>query len=99
MKKSNKLGTLITTGQTSINAEVNQKKIEEFLLKQIPKLEEILNQKPDLYGSEILNDLKKNNSIKFQLNKHEEIYINNQKQHINKIFKYIISIDRASFIM
>ena len=73
MKKSNKLGTIIT-GQTSINADVDQKKIEEFLIEQIPRLEEVLIKKPDLHGSEILNYLKKNNSLKFQLNKHEEIY-------------------------
>ncbi len=89
MKKSNKLGAIIT-GQTSINADVDQKKIEEFLIEQIPRLEKILIKKPDLHGSEILNYLKKNNSLKFQLNKHEEIYINNQNQKINKIFQYIV---------
>ena len=49
MKKSNKLGTIIT-GQTSINADVDQKKIEEFLIEQIPRLEEVLIKKPDLHG-------------------------------------------------
>ena len=57
MKKSNKLGAIIT-GQTSINADVDQKNIEEFLIKQIPRLEEILIKKPDLHGSEILNSHK-----------------------------------------
>ena len=58
--------------QKTINEIVNKKDIEFFLFENIDKIENILKKKPDKFGNEIFNYLKKQKKLIFELNKHEE---------------------------
>tara|TARA_Y100000590_G_scaffold21621_1_gene25053 strand:- start:990 stop:2126 length:1137 start_codon:yes stop_codon:yes gene_type:complete len=63
------------THQTSIDENVNQKKIEEYLCENLNNIKV----KNDKYSGEIINSLKKNKKLNFLLNKHEEIFCNSNK--------------------
>ncbi len=76
--------------QFSISEIVNQKAIEELLLKNIHFIESYLKDKNDKYGDEIFFSLLNNKKLNFIVNKHLELYINNNKNDFLKVFKYIV---------
>jgi radical SAM protein with 4Fe4S-binding SPASM domain len=69
---------------------VNQKAIEELLLQNIQLIENYLKDKNDKYGEEIFLSLLNNKKLNFIVNKHLELYINNNKKDLLKIFNYLI---------
>ena len=75
--------------QKTINEIVNKKDIEFFLFENIDKIENILKKKPDKFGNEIFNYLKKQKKLIFELNKHEELFVLKQKKNLSKVFKYL----------
>ncbi len=76
--------------QFSITEMVDQKAIEEILLNNIELIEDYLKDKDDKYGDEIYNSLLKNKKLNFIVNKHLELFINNNKNDFLKIFKYLV---------
>ncbi len=76
--------------QYSISEVVDQKNIEEYLIKNINIIEKYINKQDDRYAQEILSNLKNNNSLNFLINKHLEIFIKKNWEDPIKIIKYII---------
>ena len=76
--------------QFSISENVNQKKIESLLCDNLKRLEEYTNKLADPYAEKLIENLKNNKKLLFTINKHLEIYINNNKDNLQKIFKYIV---------
>ena len=76
--------------QFSISENVDQIKIEKILLSNIDTIEEYSYKVNDSHAITIVNYLKKNAKLNFTINKHLEIYINNNSNDILKIFKYIV---------
>ena len=76
--------------QFSISEMVNQKAIEELLLQNIQLIENYLKDKNDKYGEEIFLSLLNNKKLNFIVNKHLELYINNNKKDLLKIFNYLL---------
>ena len=79
-----------TITQYSISEVVDQKNIEEYLIKNINIIEEYIKKQDDKYAQEILDNLKNNNSLNFLINKHLEIFIKKNWEDPIKIIKYII---------
>ena len=76
--------------QFSISENVNQNKIESLLCDNLKRLEEYTNKLADPYAEKLIENLKNNKKLLFTINKHLEIYINNNKDNLQKIFKYIV---------
>jgi radical SAM protein with 4Fe4S-binding SPASM domain len=76
--------------QFSISENVDQKNIENILLNNLSEIEKYTKNLNDSFAIELVSDLKKNNKLNFIINKHLEIYINNNKEDIIKVFKYIV---------
>jgi len=73
-----------TTHQTSIDEQIDQKKIEEMLIKNINKIS--IND--DAYSNDIIDSIKTKRKLNFNLNKHEEIFCKSIKD-INYLLKYL----------
>lgn len=76
--------------QFSISEVVDQKAIEEFLLKNINIIEDYIKNIKDDYADELYNSLVKNKKLNFIVNKHLELFIKNNKKNFLKIFKYLV---------
>ena len=76
--------------QFSISENINQNMIESLLCDNIKKLEEYAKKIEDSYAEKLIENLKINKKLLFTINKHLEIYINNNKDNLQKIFKYIV---------
>ncbi len=76
--------------QYSISEDVDQKKIEDYLLKNISIIEKYILEIQDKFATAILENLKKNKKLNFSINKHLEIYISNNWENPIKVIKYII---------
>lgn len=82
-----KLGSGIHS-QTSINANVNEKKIVEFVLINLKKISSLnLADNPQ---KELINFIEKNRSFPFEITKHIEIFFELNKNNIELIFKYFL---------
>ena len=73
----------------SIFTEVNINAVEIMLINGIEQISHYQKKNPDIYGDEIISNLLKNKKLIYRINKHEEIFINNQKNDLIKIFKYL----------
>ena len=73
----------------SIFTEVNINAVELMLINGIEQISHYQKKNPDIYGDEIISNLLKNKKLIYRINKHEEIFINNQKNDLIKIFKYL----------
>lgn len=76
--------------QFSISEVVDQKAIEELLLKNIKIIEDYIKNIKDDYADELYNSLVKNKKLNFIVNKHLELFIKNNKKNFLKIFKYLV---------
>ena len=83
----NALGNTSAT-QLSLKAKIDQKRIENFLLKNLDKIKSSYLMK-DSYFIEMFNCLEKNKKLNFQINKHEEIFIL-RRNNLQEILKYIL---------
>ncbi len=83
----NALGNTSAT-QLSLKAKIDQKRIENFLLKNLDKIKSSYLMK-DSYFVELFNCLEKNKKLNFQINKHEEIFIL-RRNNLQEILKYIL---------
>lgn len=87
--------TIFKTGrakiqQEFINQKVDQIDIEKLLLNNIEFIKKHLESKNDKFANEILEFLINHKKIKFNLSKHEEIFIKNSKKDVLRIIDYII---------
>ena len=76
--------------QEFINQKVNQEEIEKLLLNEIEQIKQHFNNKDDKFANEILEFLLDHKKLKFEISKHEEIFIRNLKNDIVKIIDYIV---------
>ena len=73
----------------SISTEVNISAVENMLINGIEEISSYQKKNPDIYGDEIISSLLENKKLIYNINKHEEIFINNQKDDLIKIFRYL----------
>ena len=83
--------------QMSISENVDQKFIEDILLKNLDKLKKIIDLENDDFAKEIYKSLIETKSLPFAINKHLELYILNNKSNLDKIFRYLFF--RFKFLM
>jgi len=76
--------------QFSISENVDQNKIETLLVDNLSEIKEFSKNLNDIYADKIINSLTQFGKLNFNINKHLEIYINNHKNNILKIFRYIV---------
>ena len=80
----------ISTKQDNINAKIEQKSIEKFLLENLNLIEKLyINVKDKLYD-DFIGYLKKKKKLIFKINRHEQIYCSNINKDVEKIFKYLL---------
>lgn len=84
----NKLGKA-KIDQTSINASIDIKKINNFFLLNKDKIENFLKKNKDNEVKNLWNIFFKENYFNFPINKTQEIYIINNSTNLKKIFDYI----------
>jgi radical SAM protein with 4Fe4S-binding SPASM domain len=75
--------------QTTLNSEVDIDAIENYLLNGLDEIVNYNKKNPDKFGDTIIKNLINKKKLIHRLNKHEEIFILNQKQDLLKVFRYI----------
>ena len=83
--------------QMSISENVDQKFIEDIFLKNLDKLKKIVEFENDDFSKDIYKSLIETKSLPFAINKHLELYILNNKNNLDKIFRYVVF--RFKFLM
>lgn len=76
--------------QFSISEVVDQKKIEEYLLKNLKIINKYIKSINDKFANDILNSLNSEKKLNFLVNKHLEIFITKNLNDPIKVIKYII---------
>jgi radical SAM protein with 4Fe4S-binding SPASM domain len=83
-----------TKEQNTIQGKVDQEYINNLLSNNTELIRSYFSNVKDDFDKEFLNFFLSNLKIKFEINKHEEIYILFNQQDIIKVFKYLIFRNR-----
>ena len=83
------LGKLFTS-QSTIDDEIDLKKISKIFSDNIDFIDQILQKKNDEYANKLFDNFKKDGFFNFPINKHIELFILKNSINIEKITNYII---------